>query len=121
MFSYQILPDLVFQNNTGYNSIQVYEVQTNPLSAVRPEFRPFSKRYGVYGNKRISSWITEPQLIYKRNIGKGKLDFLFGATIQRNYNGGELIAGSGQNSDHVLKDINSAAFFKCFFILFNNI
>lgn len=109
VFSYQILPGLDFRSSLGYNSLQSNEWQLNPLIAIRPEQRPSSERSAVYGNRRLNSWIIEPQLTYKKKIGKGKLDLLLGTTIQQSLNNGELVFGSGHNSDNELKNISAAS------------
>ncbi len=47
--SYLIFPGLEIRSNFGYNNIQSRDVQLNPLTAVRPENKPFFQRYAVYG------------------------------------------------------------------------
>ncbi len=107
--SYYIQPNLMFRSSFGYNSIQSREIQSNPMKSINPDYRSFTERTAGYGNKRINSWIIEPQLSYKRSLGKGKLDVLLGATVQRNSDNGEIVYGFGYNSDLLLNDIRSAA------------
>ncbi len=71
--SYRILPDLEIRSNFGANNIQTNELQLTPLTVQRPEYRPFSQRYGAYSDKTIKSLIIEPQLNYKRKISRGIL------------------------------------------------
>ncbi len=106
--SYQILPGLDFRSSLGYNEISSDELQLNPLLAVRPERRAFTPRFAIYGNKNINTWIIEPQLTWKTKIAKGNLEVLLGSTTQQNSTHGQILSGSGHNSDLLLNDINSA-------------
>jgi len=108
-FSYRITSGLRLRSSFGYNIIQANETMLNPLIAIRPDYWPFSQRTAIYGNKRSSSWIIEPQLTYEKMLGKGKLDILLGTTLQQLFNNGEQVLGSGYNSDLALKNILAAA------------
>jgi len=107
--SYKILPGLRIKSSFGYNDIETNEFQVNPLTTVKPELRPTTERTAAYGARNLNSWIIEPQLLYNKNIGGGKLDILVGSTIQQNKSNGNLIAGIGYNSDEVLEDISAAS------------
>ncbi len=80
-----------------------------PLVSVRPEWRLGSSGVAVYGNRRMNLWITEPQILYNKIIGKGKLEGLLGGTFQQNTSEGSIINGSGYSSDLALQDMKSAA------------
>jgi TonB-linked SusC/RagA family outer membrane protein len=109
VLSYNILPELEVKTSFGYTNLQTNEFEGVPLIAVAPEARPFSQRQAYYTMSDINSWIIEPQVKYKSNVIKGKLDVLIGATIQQNNSNGQSLVGSGYNSDAVLNDIHSAA------------
>lgn len=109
VISYQVLPGLDIKSSFGYTNLQTDEVQTFPLIAVPPEDLLFTSRFGLYANNNANSWIIEPQVTYKRVIGKIKLDGLAGVTIQQNNSKGQQLYGSDYPSDEVIKDINSAA------------
>lgn len=109
-FSYRLLPSLELRSSFGYNNIQANGFVLNRLIAIPPELRPFSQRSASYNNRRLNSWIVEPQLRYERLLGEGKLEILLGATLQHNLSNGESILGFGYNSDLVMKNIQSAAF-----------
>jgi TonB-linked SusC/RagA family outer membrane protein len=100
---------LEVRSSFGYTNLQNNETLLNPLSSIRPDFRPLLNRTAVYSNNNMNSWIVEPQVNYKRSISRGLLDALVGATIQRNNNNGINLLGLGYNSDQVLMDIHSAA------------
>jgi len=108
ILSYSILPELEIKSSFGYNNLLTKEFMGSPLVAIRPEFRSFTPRTATFSNSTISSWIIEPQATYKREIGKGGLDVLIGATIQQRKNDGENLLASGYNSDAALADIHSA-------------
>jgi TonB-linked SusC/RagA family outer membrane protein len=108
VLSYQILPGLDLKSNLGYNSLKTTEYTASPLTYRAPETRLTATRSATYSNSSISSFILEPQVGYKRNIGKGLLDVLVGITIQQRKSEGENLTGLGYNSDAVLEDIKSA-------------
>jgi TonB-dependent starch-binding outer membrane protein SusC len=109
MLSYRILPGLDFRSTFGYSNLRSNDLQLNPLLAIKPEARLNSSRTAYYGNRNVDSWIIEPQMTYKKSLGVVKLDMLLGTTFQESSTDGQLLYGSGHNSDVVLKDIRSAA------------
>lgn len=110
VLSYKVLPNLEIRSSFGYSNMQSDEFQgNNVLQAVRPERRSTTTRTAFYGTRSMTSWIIEPQLNYKIDIAKGKLDALIGITTQQNNTKGTYLSGSGYNSDYVMEDILSAA------------
>ena len=110
--SYQILPGLEIMSRFGYANMQTNESIITPALFEDPYWWPIDGIYArsaIYGNDNINSWIIEPQLNYKWAIGKGKIEALFGTTIQQNNTNGQQLSGKGYNSDRVLEDIKSAA------------
>ena len=107
--SYQLLQGLFFNASLGYTNLQSNEVITVPLLSIAPENRASSQRGASYGNNNINSWIVEPNITYRRTVKNGKLDALLGATIQQQNSNGQLVAGSGYNSDDVLENMGAAA------------
>jgi TonB-linked SusC/RagA family outer membrane protein len=110
VISYKLLPGLEVGSSFGYTNLYSKENLVGPLTAVAPEERPFSYRYGFFVNGSITSWIVEPQISYNKSISKGKLDLILGSTFNKNDNNGQQLLGYGHNSDLVLEDIKSAAF-----------
>jgi TonB-dependent starch-binding outer membrane protein SusC len=106
--AYQLLPGLELRTSGGYTNIQTSNITTFPLSAVGPELRPFLQRSGYYGSNQFASWIVEPQLLYKKVIGKGKLEGLLGSSVQQTNNDYNTIRGTGHSSDLLLEDMKSA-------------
>lgn len=106
--SYNVFPGLEIKGNLGYTNLQSNEFQGGSLLAVRPEDRANTLRSASYGNSTISTWIVEPQLSYKRSLGKGNLDVMLGTTIQHNNSALKQLNAQGYNSDLVLEDIKAA-------------
>lgn len=107
--SYEFFPGLSLKSNFGYNMLESNEIQTFPLSAVPPEQTPYTNRVAIYGKNGIDTWIIEPQLNFKKRIGRGNFDALVGSTFQQTNSNGQQIRGINYSSDLVLEDIGSAA------------
>lgn len=109
VLSYQILPGLDIKSSLGYTNLQVNEISTSPLSAVAPANRVYAQNMAFYGNNNINSWIVEPQITYKKSIGKGRLEALAGTTIEQQNSNGQELVGLGYSSELNLDNIASAA------------
>ena len=108
VLSYKILPELELKANLGYTFLQSKELQMSPSTLVAPEQRPFFNRTSQFGYNTISSWIIEPQLLYKKPFNIGNIEVLVGTTFQNSSADGLRLDAKGFNSDLVLGDINSA-------------
>jgi len=106
--SYTVIPGLDILSSFGYSNLHSNIFIPTPLESIRPNRRPFTPRSASYGSKDFNSWIIEPQISFRRNIGQGKLDALIGMTIQQNNNNQQVLTGSGYTSDGALKNIRSA-------------
>jgi TonB-dependent starch-binding outer membrane protein SusC len=106
--SYKLFPGLEVKSSFGYTRLQTDELLTSPLSAIEPEARPVRVREARFGNATISSWIVEPQAVYKTAVSRGNLEILLGTTFQQRNNDLRQIIAQGYNSDLVLEDVKSA-------------
>jgi TonB-linked SusC/RagA family outer membrane protein len=112
VLGYQIIDGLNLQVSTGYTNVQTNELAQAPLNYSDPDYIALvgtAARSASYSSNSNSSWIIEPQITFKHQIGKGKLDVLAGGTInQQNYNG---LNQSGQDylSDALLPNLAAAA------------
>ena len=106
---YTILPGLNISSSFGYNYMETNDFSPTPLIAVAPELRTSARRSAAFGNRNLQSWIIEPQASYSRNISKGKLDLFIGTTFQNKDASAGYLSGTGQLSDELLGNINSAA------------
>lgn len=112
--SYEIISGLNLVTSFGYSNMQLDEFLKRPLFVIAPENRPNGTRIAIYENSNINSWNIEPQAIYKRTIGSGKLEALVGTTIQQNKRSASSFLGLGYNSDNVMKDISAASQIRIF-------
>jgi TonB-linked SusC/RagA family outer membrane protein len=108
ILDYQILPGLSIKSNIGYTDLGSEGANIVKLVSFQPENRSFSKRIATFSNNSIKSWLIEPQITYDMTMGKGKLNFLIGSTINQNNSDGELMRATGFNSDLIIDDIGSA-------------
>jgi len=107
-FSYTIFPGLDLKSNFGYNSIGIKTTNKSFPKSFYPEAQPYMSRSTAFGNSNSNSWSIEPQLTYSRNILKGRLEVLLGATINEQRNENLQMVGYGFLSDQVMDDLMSA-------------
>lgn len=82
---FEVVKDLRFKVNFGFNQIRLKQDITMPLSSFAPSSadRSSLRRHYMLTNQR-TTWITEPQLTYSKRIGKGVIDALGGMTFREN-------------------------------------
>jgi TonB-dependent starch-binding outer membrane protein SusC len=103
--SYNVFNGLELKGSVGYTNMQGEEYRAVPLDAVKPENRnniPIP-RSSDFGSRSMNSWIIEPQLVYNKGIGGGKLNFLMGASIQQSTEAANWLIASGYGSDQQMK------------------
>jgi TonB-linked SusC/RagA family outer membrane protein len=105
---YTILPGLEFISSFGYTNMQSNLYLPTRLEVNPPEYRSFSERAASYGIRNMNSWIIEPRFLYKKSMGKGRLDGLLGSTLLQNSFNVLNLFGSGFSNDLVMKSIASA-------------
>jgi TonB-linked SusC/RagA family outer membrane protein len=106
--SYSVLSGLTLSSNFGYNNLQSDLFNGIKLEFNPPEYRANARRFANFGNRNINSWIIEPQLQFEKNIGKGRLDALIGATAQKASGKYLLVNTSGQPTNELLHSISAA-------------
>lgn len=112
VLSYTIIHGLDIKSNFGYTNMQSVETNTIPSTTLDPAQLPFVgdfSRAAYYGNSNIHSWVVEPQISYNNAVGKGKLNVLCGGTINQIVGNGQVILGSGYNSDLQLGSVLAAS------------
>jgi len=102
---YNITNDLKITVSSGYNKINIDQVQLFPLSSLYPG----SVNYAQYGENSNQSFITEPQLNYFKKIGKSEITFLLGATYQDEVTQSQFLEGSNYSNEGLMNNIASAA------------
>lgn len=102
--SYLVIPNLTVKLSTGYNTIGSSNNSLYPATAQNPD--NIINRTHSYSVNNFNSWIIEPQAEFAKQLNKGKLNILMGATNQAINNEGNYFDASGYTSDNL---INSAA------------
>ncbi|MBO9573688.1 MAG: TonB-dependent receptor, partial [Chitinophagaceae bacterium] len=103
---YKILPGLVLQSSLGYNTFSANEHSTFPKASQNPAYNPFGR--ATFGENKYQTWIIEPQLDYKANILKGRLQVVVGSTFQQNTNDRLIVNGQKYTNDNLLGSISGA-------------
>ncbi|WP_158624937.1 SusC/RagA family TonB-linked outer membrane protein [Gynurincola endophyticus] len=104
---------ITFSSRFGYNDYNVYEYFTSPHTIYAPSPDIGAERSSAYDNKgNRNSWIIEPQLNWKKEIGKGTLDVLVGTTFQKSTSKKESAYGSNFPSDALIYDMRSAVTYR---------
>ncbi len=106
--SYKIFSDLSIKVQAGFSQIRLKSLGINPIAAQDPAFVASNTGNSAFYNNLVNSWSLEPQLNYKRNIGKGKFDVLLGASYQGQSGQSEYINAIDYRSDALLKSLAAA-------------
>jgi TonB-linked SusC/RagA family outer membrane protein len=108
--SYQILPNISFSVNSGFNYQNFEEFNLRPHMRYNPAFNFTSATGSSTFTSSFSSFSynIEPQLNADYRIGKGKLNVLIGATLNSSESKQSSIQGSGFESNALMMNINAA-------------
>ncbi|GGK18963.1 SusC/RagA family TonB-linked outer membrane protein [Yeosuana aromativorans] len=108
LLSYVLLKGLEIKVGTGYTTADAQEVRTTPSDAINPAYLTFLKPESNFYDNHTKSWILEPQIDYKLNVGKHVFNALIGATFQQNTVEGQYTYATDFASDLLLEDVSSA-------------
>lgn len=108
MISYHITKGLDFKTSLGYTNINIDQRRLIPFSTIDP-LKGETSGSASFNNSDTRSWIAEPQVDYKINIGKGKLSALAGLSFQQSHNQGKRIGARGFSSDLLLENMQAAS------------
>jgi TonB-linked SusC/RagA family outer membrane protein len=110
LLSYQLFQDIEIKSSFGYTNLQYYESRTSPSTLYNPAYGLTSKNSSILvNNSNRQSWIIEPQINWKKEFGKTKVDVLAGSTFL-NQNSDRLITkGRGFTSNSLIYDLASAS------------
>ncbi|SDX74996.1 SusC/RagA family TonB-linked outer membrane protein [Flavobacterium degerlachei] len=110
VLSYEIAPALVIKSSFGYTDLRHTESRISPSTMYNPSYGIGSAYSGIYlNNTSRSSWIVEPQINWEKELGKGKLNMLFGGTFQNQGTSRLFQSGTGFSSNSLIYDLASAA------------
>ncbi|SEM04533.1 TonB-linked outer membrane protein, SusC/RagA family [bacterium A37T11] len=106
--SYQVVSGLIVLANLGYNYLNIRDFTPTLAASVDPSRLATFSRSVTSSNSTISSWIVEPQINYKKNLGPHSFDMLLGGTIQRKNSNNLYTASYGYSSDLLIRSLSSA-------------
>ncbi|HEU4551290.1 MAG TPA: SusC/RagA family TonB-linked outer membrane protein [Chitinophaga sp.] len=105
--AYKVLPELTLKANLGYTLTRLKQQQVNPASAQNPAGSVNSSlRYADNDN---NNYIIEPQAEYVKNISKGSLRVLAGATFQQTKANGISLTGTGYTNEALIYSLLAAS------------
>lgn len=108
--SYLLFPDLELKSTFGYSDTQLTESNKRPSTIYNPAFGLTSAVSSVTLNQSSqSSWSVEPQINWKKSIGKGKLNLLLGTTFQERTADQLTVYATGFSSNALLDNLSAAA------------
>ena len=103
---YQVANGLTVSAGLGYSLVYTKQYSAYPLGSQDPAMFPSGS--ADFGSGDYQSINIEPQVDYKRNIGKGVLTALVGATYQNKTSSGTEQDGTGYTEDALLHTIQAA-------------
>lgn len=110
LVSYELAPNLVLKANFGISDLSTEESRSAPTTMYSPSYNLSSEYSYIYMNSfRRRSWIVEPQLTWKKEIGKSAVDLLIGTTFQNQTSTKLLTFASGFSSNSLIYDLASAS------------
>jgi TonB-dependent starch-binding outer membrane protein SusC len=108
--NYQLISGLHIKGSFGYNQSEMNQSIITPASFYPPPYNQLpSLRQNLFATSQEKSWIIEPQITYGRNISKGQLETLVGATFQDNNRSSIGQTASGFTSDALLNNPAAAS------------
>ena len=110
LVSYALLPNLELRSSLGFNSYRLDSFRTLPSSARNPAFGLTPQNYSsltTNGTKR-ESWNVEPQLNWKNEWNRFKLDVLLGSTFQKENTEQTVLRGTGFPNNALLRNLSAA-------------
>lgn len=105
--AYEVASGLTVSTALGYSLVYTKQYSAIPLGSQDPAYSPSgSADFGTGDYQTIN---IEPQVDYKKNIGRGVLSALTGATYKENTSSSNEQDGTGYTVDALLHTIQSAA------------
>ncbi|WP_158655325.1 SusC/RagA family TonB-linked outer membrane protein [Flavivirga eckloniae] len=105
VISYRPIPDLEFRTNLGYTDYHKEEYKVSLHTRFNPAFGLTSTTGSsiVTNNASRQFWNVEPQIKWKKDLGKANFIALFGTTFQQSLTNRVFISAEGfQNNSQIL-------------------
>ncbi|MDA6069537.1 SusC/RagA family TonB-linked outer membrane protein [Flavobacterium sp. AC] len=107
--SYEIIPELIVKANLGYTNLNNSETRIVPSTIYDPAYEVSSERSAIFLNDvKRDSWIAEPQINWKKELGTSTIDILAGATFQSQRSTRLQQSGTGFTSNSLIYDLAAA-------------
>lgn len=106
--SYNFLEALQLKTNFGYSNLASGEVTRFLINSYDPAIRNQVNLSSYHTDTRRKSWIVEPQIEFKKNLGNLNIDALAGLTLQENQNNFLTMDGTGYSDDSVVGNLSAA-------------
>lgn len=109
VLSYELVPGLLLKSSLGYTDLSTEEARIIPSTTGDPALGNDSSSSILYlNNTGRSSWIIEPQINWKKELGLGKMELLFGATFQNQTTQRIEQSGNGFSSNSLIYNLAAA-------------
>ena len=102
--SYEFLEGLKVLTTLSYNDVRLDQISKNPVSSRNPFSDPILPASSTFATSNVKTWISEPQISYDREIGKGRFSALMGGTFQQTNSESERIEATEYSSDALLEN-----------------
>lgn len=113
--SYQLPYGMEARANFGFTDLRHKESSTFPSTTYDPALNLGPDYSSIYTSQTArQSWIIEPQLNWKREFGKAKVELLAGGTFQKQTNSQLAQGGSGFSSNSLIYNLGAASFLQVF-------
>lgn len=110
LLSYELADDLVLKSSFGLSDLTTEDSRSIPSTTYNPSFNLSSQYSSIFVNSfRRRSWIIEPQLTWKKEFGRSKVDLLIGTTFQNQTSSKLLTYATGFSSNSLLYDLAAAS------------
>lgn len=110
VLTYVILPALELKSNFGFTDLKNEESRTQPSTMFNPAYGLGSESSAIDLNHTSrQSWIIEPQLNWRKSIGKGTFEALAGGSFQNQRSNRLFEFGYGFASNNLINNLASAS------------
>lgn len=109
VLSYEVLPGLLLKSSLGFTDLSTNETRIVPSTTANPALGADSSTSALFlNNTDRSSWIVEPQINWRKELGAGKLELLLGATFQNQITERIHQSGTGFSSNSLIYNLAAA-------------
>lgn len=109
VLSYKLFKNLLTKINLGYGNTQLGELFTRPHTMFDPAYNLTSSSSSTSTNKStLEHYIVEPQLEWKISFHDFNIEFLLGATYQKNTTAQQGFNGRGFPDDSFIENLQAA-------------